>query len=611
MLNLLLNEYGLYDKEFLRIHTNGTYLIKPDSHYLRDENSGKPLVWDLSDGRTKIYDHETLGDPVTEGTYEEGGLQVQPAFQKLKDHVRQFDPKWASRVTTIPEKTIRRFALEFGEAARIGSTIEIDGKKLPYRPVGIDFKRGVGAHRGGGHTCFAIQLLNIVVGSLDVPGGQRGVNPVGPFWSAAKGKDGLLEPADYITKYNKPYPGSEVKFPQSLDLREIFPAALFTRSMYPYSIDHIDEFKIPYRPEMMFHCRTNLMMNSHDPRAMAETLKKIPFIVSFTVQLDETAEFADLVLPDAHDFERYDLFPANDPYAFVIPGQGEWFWLMRQPVVHPPEQARPWGDVLLEIADRLGILGDLYEVGNVIFKIDDPYKLDPKKKYTIQEIAEKQGRTIVGPQFSLEYFKDSSCVITRKKTIEEAYPRPFLKAKVPIYLEYLLEAGQKVEKVMEELGLPWNYEAYQPLPTYIACPANEEESREFELLGTNFKIPFHTFSVSGQNLWIDEISERHPYAYRILIHRSVAETKGIRDGDCVWVESKYGKVKGKCRVTECLHPECVGIGGTFGHWAKKMPTAKEKGAHYNSLLPEVRLERMDTLNGGIDQCVRVKIYSAK
>lgn len=611
MLNVLLNDHGLYDKWFLKKHTNGIYLVQPDGHYLRDPGSGKPLVWDLKDGTAKVYDDEFLADPAIEGTYEITGVSCQPAFQKLKDHVKQFDPEWASKVTTVPEKVIRRFALEFGEAARIGSTIEIDGVQLPYRPAGIDFKRGVGAHRGGGLTCFAVQLLNIVVGAIDVPGSQRGVNPIGPFWTAEKGKDGIIEPADFITKYNKPYPGGKARFPQSLDLREIFPASLFTRGMYPFAIDHQEELKIPYKPEMIIHARTNLMMNSHNPQAMGETLKKIPFIVSFAIQLDETSEFADIVLPDAHDFERYDFFSANDPYAFITPGLGDWFWLLRQPVVDPPEKVRPWGTVLLEIAERLGILENLYEVGNVVFNLDASYKLDPKKKYTVPEIAERQGKTIIGPQFSFDLFKESSCVITRKKTLEEAYPRPFLKARIPVYLEYLLKVREEVREVMEKLELPWNYDGYQPMPTYIACQCNIENPKEFDLLGANFKVPFHTFSISGQNLWIDEISGRHIFAYRILLHTQTAKERGIKEGDLVWVESRHGKIQGRCRVTECIHPECVGIAGTFGHWAKRMPTARGKGAHYNTLLPKVSVERFDTLTGAIDQCIRVKVYPAR
>jgi anaerobic selenocysteine-containing dehydrogenase len=279
-------------------------------------------------------------------------------------------------------------------------------------------------------------------------------------------------------------------------------------------------------------------------------------------------------------------------------------------VVDPPEKVRPWGTVLLEIAERLGILENLYEVGNVVFNLDAPYKLDPKKKYAVPEIAERQGKTIFGPQFSFDLFKESSCVITRKKTLEEAYPRPFLKARVPVYLEYLLKVKEEVKEVMDRLGLPWNYDGYQPLPVYIACQCNIEEPKGFDLLGANFKVPFHTFSISGQNLWIDEISVRHPFAYRILLHTQTAKERGIEDGDLVWVESRHGKVQGRCRVTECIHPECVGVSGTFGHWAKKMPTAKGKGSHYNTLLPNVSVERFDTLTGAIDQCIRVKVYPA-
>ena len=43
---------------------------------------------------------------------------------------------------------------------------------------------GVAAHKGGMNSCFAIHLLNLLVGAVDVPGGQRGVNPIGPYWSA-------------------------------------------------------------------------------------------------------------------------------------------------------------------------------------------------------------------------------------------------------------------------------------------------------------------------------------------------------------------------------------------------------------------------------------------
>jgi thiosulfate reductase/polysulfide reductase chain A len=159
--------------------------------------------------------------------------------------------------------------------------------------------------------------------------------------------------------------------------------------------------------------------------------------------------------------------------------------------------------------------------------------------------------------------------------------------------------------------LEWNFEPYSPVPIYLPCSAHEEDD-EYDLISTNHKVPFHTHSISAENLWIDEISVANPYTYNIMIHTSVADKKGLEESDKVCVESKYGgKVTGRLKVTELLHPECLAIAGTFGHWAKKLPIARGKGALYNSLLPPPNIERIDTLSGQIDMCVRVKIYKIK
>jgi hypothetical protein len=42
-----------------------------------------------------------------------------------------------------------------------------------------------------------------------------------------------------------------------------------------------------------------------------------------------------------------------------------------------------------------------------------------------------------------------------------------------------------------------------------------------------------------------------------------------------------------------------------------MPIARGKGVMHNRLLPPPSLERIDTLSGQIDQCVRVKITKAQ
>ncbi len=607
VLHVMVNEIGQVDTQFLKHQTNGCYLIKPNGKYMRDEETNKPLVWDLKDGVYKVFDDKSLEDPAIEGEFDISGTTCKPSFQKLKEHLAKVDVEEMAGICTISSGQIRKFAKDFTDAASIGSTIEIDGHILPYRPAGIDYKRGMAAHKGGMNSCFAIHLINLLVGAVDVPGGQRGVNPIGPYWDAGMSEDGLMVPSDFIAKYNKPYPGRKAAVPQTLDLQELFPTALFTRGLYPLGINDPEKYGIPYHPEVMIHGRTNHMLNSHDPQAMAETLKKFKFQVSINMFIDETTEFADIIFPDSHDFERWDMFPANDPYAFVAPGEGTWYFLKRQPVVEPPGQSTPWTEIYLEFAKRLGILEDVQKLGNEAWNLGDEHKIDPKQRYTIRDIAERQAKTIFNNDLKLTDFNKSSSRTLRKKTIQEAFPRMFLPSRVPIYLEYFLDHKEDVEKVIEKIGIEWDFTPYSPMPVWIPCEACEDNS-EYDLIATNNKVPTHQFSVTTENIWIDEVARENPYTYNIMLNTVTAKVKGLKTGDIVCVKSRYGEYQGRLKVTELVHPDCVNSCGSFGHWAKGLPISKNKGVMHNALLPEPTLDRIDALTGQIDMCVRVKIY---
>lgn len=609
MLNVLLNDLEIYDEEFLKRHTNAPYLIDSTGQYVRAESSGRPMVWDPVAQRARPFD-EAEAEVALLGTYVVNGGQCWPAFQLLKDHVKQYTPEAVSEITTIPATTLRRLAREFGHAAKIGSQVVVEGRSLPYRPVAVMFKRGAGAHKHGMLTCLALHLLNVVVGAIDVPGGYLGVNPVGPFWEPGVSEDGLLIASPHIVRWGAPYPASEAEPPQTLDLKGLFPVALFTRACFHLSIADPQYFRLPYEPSALIHCRTNLMMSTVNPDQVAEALQKIPFMVSFARQIDETVEFADIVLPDAHDFERDDFFPANHPYAFLIPGPGDWYWALRREVVPPAGEARPWAAVLLEIAHRLGFADEVYAIANVSLNLKEPYMLDQSRRYSPGEIVDRQVKSLFGSAYKEEMFRKTSSAVSRRKKLEEAYPRPFLDARIPIYFEHLRHAGEDVERVTRQLGIAWDVSDYAPLPDWKPCPAYEEPpDSEYDLFAVNFKLPFHTFTITTENPWLDDLSERHPYAYKILINAARAQEKGIQDGDLICVESRVGKVQGRAKVVQGIHPEVVGIPGTFGHWAAGKPISRGKGVHFNALLP-LDLERIDKLCGAVDACVRVRVYKA-
>jgi len=159
------------------------------------------------------------------------------------------------------------------------------------------------------------------------------------------------------------------------------------------------------------------------------------------------------------------MFPANDPYAFIAPGPGEWYFLFRQPVAEPPGDAKPWTEIYMELAERLGILQDVYRLGNDMWNLGEEYKIDPAKRYSLRDIAERQAKTIFGPAFRLENIRTTSASVLRKKTIQEAYPRMFLPSRVPIYLEYLLDHRTDVQAVLDKLGFDWTSRRTAPCRT--------------------------------------------------------------------------------------------------------------------------------------------------
>jgi anaerobic selenocysteine-containing dehydrogenase len=91
----------------------------------------------------------------------------------------------------------------------------------------------------------------------------------------------------------------------------------------------------------------NPLASSARPEAWRQALDRIPFVVSFSPFLDETASQADLVLPDLLPYERWQDAPGSPTYPYAT-------WGLVRPVVEPPEGPVHTGDAVLALARRLG-----------------------------------------------------------------------------------------------------------------------------------------------------------------------------------------------------------------------------------------------------------------
>jgi molybdopterin-containing oxidoreductase family molybdopterin binding subunit len=590
MINVLVNDLKIYDSSFIRRYTNGPYLVKPDGFYMRKD--GKPQVWDVAAGQAKPYDAE-VKEYAIEGSYSIEGIECKPAFQLLKEHVKKYTPEMASEITTVPAATIRRVAEEFGKAAKIGSTIVVDGVELPYRPAVANIYRGAGAHKHGVAAALSILTLNMIVGSFYVPGGHRGMNLIGPNWEWEPGEfEGLVTtPNNLEVSHGVNYYTYEVKPPVTSNLKELFPISSNTAPMNLATSLDGKKWGLPYQPEILITSRRNLMMGGCDYKVTSDALKNYKFIVSFCITLDEMSEFADLVLPDSIYLEKLQTLPNKMQWSHTAQ-TGYFYWGVRQPVVEPVGEARDWGDVLVELADRMGFLGNVYEDLNKRFFLKEPFKLDPSQKYTWEEIDDRKLKSKFGDDKGLEWFKEHG-YLSIKRNVDEMYPLPWLKVRFPLYYENVLEAGNRVKAVVDQMGLKdWDYSDYVALPEWRPC-ASHTPSGEFDLKVVNYRVPTHYQSWTAQNPWLSEVAELNPYAQKILINTQAAGRRGIKDKDTICVESSVGKVTGKAKVTECIHPEVVGISSHFGSYAKGKPVAFGKGANFNKLVPYDRDPGLD------------------
>jgi len=97
-----------------------------------------------------------------------------------------------------------------------------------------------------------------------------------------------------------------------------------------------------------------LMVHAADPvyglpgaLQFGEAIGKVPLIVSFSSFMDDTAAMADLILPDHTFLESW----GSD---IPEPGPGHEAVTFQQPAVAPVFETRPFGDVLLTLAEEVG-----------------------------------------------------------------------------------------------------------------------------------------------------------------------------------------------------------------------------------------------------------------
>jgi anaerobic selenocysteine-containing dehydrogenase len=381
---------GKIDLAYLRDFTDAPVLLdaRPGATEglpLKD-NDGHALVWCRREGRPRCFDAPDV-DPDLNGAWEVDGVTHRTVFHRMAH--RYLDPAYAPEAvadrTGIPAGRIRALATEIARVA-FDEAITLDipwtdfrGRRhaaMTGRPVSFHAMRGVSAHANGFQTCRALHLLQILIGSVETPGGFR-FKPPYPKPATAHPK-----PHCRVTP-GAPLDGPHLGFvhgPDDLCLRDdgtparIDKAFSWDAPMSAHGMMHMvisnahagDPYEIDTLFMYMANMAWNSSMNTSGTMAMLTDTKAdgsyvIPHVIYSDAYSSETVAYADLVLPDTTYLERYDCISLLDRPICEAEAAAD---AIRWPVVEPDRDVRPFQTVLIQLGAKLGLPGLTKEDGS-------------------------------------------------------------------------------------------------------------------------------------------------------------------------------------------------------------------------------------------------------
>jgi len=643
------------DLAFLRDMTSSPYLVGPNGFYLREPESGKPLLWDtranaaapfdtpgiepLLEGRVTVARAAELGVDGEQWTH--SGVAADTAFAKLVVHMRQYTPEWAAPICEVPAAAIRRLAAEYLDNACIGETIEIDGERLPFRPVAVTLGKTVNNGWGAFEAVWSRTMLAALVGALEVPGGTLGTTirlnkPHDNRHKSVKpGVDGFMS-----TNMNPTGKDSWIRKPTGRNAhRTLVPlsgnSGAWSEALGPTHLawmfsDHRPEaWPETSKPDVWIAYRTNPAISFWDTRAVAEMMAHFPYTVCVAYTPDETNHMADIVLPEATDLESTQLIKLGKT-KFVEQFWRHQGWVLRQPAVEPRGDTRDFTWIATELARRAGLLEGYNDAINrgvcgVPLKAEGrDFSLEPSRAHSVDEVWDAVCRAAShelsqgGEVHDLAWFKEHG-LMTRPYKQAGWYLYPTLKKQglrfeLP-YQERLMRAGRELGNRLHEQGVQWwdrQLEEYQPLPVWHDFPAiwendlvrrgHRPEDFPFWLLTTK-SMQYHSGGNAAIQL-MDEVASNLRGHRGVVINKRSAEELGIEEGDLIEVKSVIGTTQGRAVPAQGIHPQTLLIIGQFDHWAT--PYAKDMHAPSLNTIAPMSLELTDATGSGAD-VVRVAV----
>ncbi|HEY1364833.1 MAG TPA: molybdopterin oxidoreductase family protein [Xanthobacteraceae bacterium] len=631
------------DLDYLRRYTNAGYLVVSDPHAADDglfaRADGKPVVWDASRGAV-LDASDPAAEPALGGEFTlPDGRRAVPVLHLLSERYRsqEYSPEAVSGRCGVSAEVIRRLASELAEVAFDQAIIhrqpwtDSAGRRhetMLGRPVAMHAMRGISAHSNGFHTCRALHLLQMLLGSIDCPGGFRYEPPFPRPCPGAPKPGRMIEPGQPLDAMPLGNPrGPEdllvdaAGAPLRIDKAYSWEAPLAAHGLMHMVVRNAwagDPYPIDTLFLYMANMAWNSAMNTAETMAMltdraADGSYRIPRIIYADAFFSEMVAYADLVLPDTTYLERWDCISLLDRPISKADGPAD---AIRQPVVEPDRDVRPFQDVLIDLGARLGLPGFAAADGAPLYRSYADYLVRHERRPGIGSLAgwrgsdgRSDGRGEPNPR-QLERYVANGCFWTHELPPGQRYFKHanrdylataqrfgFVESTDPIVLQIYCEPLQRFRLAARGHGPLQPPDAHRariekffdPLPIwYVPFVEAAIDAEEFPLHAvTQRPMPmYHAWH--SQNAWLRQILSQN----RLYINRARAAALGLEDDDWVWVASHHARIKCQIRVMEGVNADTVwtwnAIGKRAGAWGLDRDAPESaRGFLLNHLIPEL------------------------
>ena len=612
---------GKIDLDYLARFTNAPVLVNedpasPDHGLLMRDKGGKALVVDRATGKPAAFDKQGVR-PDLSGHIRKAGITHRSVFQHMAERYLsdEYAPEAVAQRTGVTADRIKRIAAELAHVA-FNEAIEIKQEWTDFRgethttmtgrPVSFHAMRGISAHANGFQTCRALHVLQILLGSVEVPGGFR-FKPPYP-----------KPPEAHPKPHAKPQPGSPlngphlgfVQGPDDLALKDdgtparIDKAFTWENPMSAHGLMHMVISNAhagdPYKIDTLFMYMANMSWNSSmNTSGVIDMLTDqdengdyvIPRIIYSDAYSSEMVAYADLILPDTTYLERHDCISMLDRPICEADAMAD---AIRWPVIEPDRDVRGFQSVLNDLGARLGLPGFVNDDGSATYKDYADYIVSHERRPGIGPLAgfrgdgSDTGRGAPNPK-QLDRYIENGGFFAEHIPENAAYYKPWNKAyqdwavamgiydaPQPYLFNLYVEPMRRFQLAAEGHGhrQPPDHlraqirETLDPLPIWY--PPFEDEAvdtDEFSIHALTQRPMAMYHSWGSQNAWLRQIHGVNP----LYVPTKIWQANGFADGDWARVTSVHGEITVPVAHQAALNENTVwtwnAIGKRKGTWA--------------------------------------------